>query len=275
MLKGTERNDEKVTMLIKLEPDAPNTERYLRYLLEMLASRQPLTSGKLIEIHVRDGETPLPEFTEVPDDQSAGPHKPPRTAREAMYWRHVPPRKGDDAGRQILDTDRRREIKEDLIFDYTREALGGLCRLHGAATEEHDPLDISFKLTVLDPAKIEERAQSFDIPMSVSPAVLDASYSETPTFDAASSYLTWLGKTVPIEYSSKQFGVCVVSFMHEPSEFVSWDVVDEEVGEKNLHRKEQRRKSVYHAVRELNKKIRGQTKRDLFLWENQSFRRLA
>ncbi|NNM83756.1 hypothetical protein HKL94_00865 [Candidatus Parcubacteria bacterium] len=262
-------------MLIKLESEALNSKRYLRYLFETIVSRQPLTRGKLIEIHVRDGETPLPEFTETPDDPAQGPHMRPQTAREAMCWRYIPPRKGDDIGNQILDADRRRETKEELIFDYTREVLGGLCRVHGAAMSENDSLDISFKLTVQDPEALHRAAQAVGVSVARQQGAVTEGNGAVATFTENPAQIEWSGISVSIPPNSKQFCVCRVMFNRASGEIVSWDDIADEIdGGKGVTNKTTWR-SVYDAVREINKRVEAACGEKLFETTRQSFRRKA
>ncbi|OGZ69213.1 MAG: hypothetical protein A3D44_00805 [Candidatus Staskawiczbacteria bacterium RIFCSPHIGHO2_02_FULL_42_22] len=51
-------------MIIRVEPNAPNTKKFLKYVVEKVLEHEPLKRGKIVKVLLQEHVTPLPEFNE-------------------------------------------------------------------------------------------------------------------------------------------------------------------------------------------------------------------
>lgn len=95
-----------------------------------------------------------------------------------------------------------------------------------------------------------------------------------PIFEENPPKITWGDVIVPIPYGSKQLCACRVLFKKKKGEIVEWDEIMSEIkGEEDMFDKNDWRK-VYDAVKEVNKKVKDKTGKDIFKTSRKSFSRL-
>jgi len=239
-------------MRTELEQEASNTREFLKYIFQELLRRAPIRMGKLIEIQIRENATPFPEFTE---DILNG-------------------NKDGKSAKKISDTDERSSKKFVALTHCLRTTFKPHCAIQVPAIESTDPLGVSIPFIVLDPERVYQEAAKLGLNIPV-PHLSDRGYSfSAAVFSEKPPQIEWGGKVLPVKYSSKQFYVCRQAFQKPLGVDVSWDEVASLIDDLADGKMETREKSVYWAVRSLNKRAEQTLTRNVFKWRQHSFSRI-
>ncbi len=142
-------------------------------------------------------------------------------------------------------------------------------------TERFDPPRFRLPFLILSPRKLYNLAEKLGIKTGqVSPTTRKYNLG-TSAFSEEPCQIIWNGKIIPIEFSSRQHYTCRLAYEKRVGEAISWDEVADLIDgnrKKDLITNE---KSIYNAVRIINRKVKEQVKSPLFTWEKHSFYRVA
>ena len=253
MLSFSRELDEKVIMRTFIDHRAPKTHEYARYIFATILEQSPLTKGANVAIDVIENQTPFPKLVEMPE----GSPDTKRMSAELTNWPVRLP------GRFAL------------LYDFTNDLLKSMCTVLISPLQPELRINITFNYVIDDPEKIYQTAALFGLKIPAIAGVGVQDLTAPPTFSENPPEIRWRGETVSIPLDSKQFCVCRVAFRKAAGEAVSWDeVVDEIDGGKEVHRKTTK-KSVYDAIRQINKKTTGVVGQPLFEISKLSFYRIS
>ena len=236
-----------------VEEESPETQKYVKHVLAEFVRHAPLSKGKKIEIKVIEHTPPFPEIAEETTYYKAGK----LTIPDADYERE------------------RREVRTAAFIAYHTKRFKGLFSFLNPSEVVGNVLRGTLKFAVVNPDKICESAKELGVKIPQEVHADGQDLTAPAVFDTEQSKIIWRGTEVKIKFASKQYGLCKVAFEHSPDKFVSWDLVDGEIGERGRFSPQKRLKSIYWVVRGLNKRISERVGEGLFIWQSKSFRRIA
>ena len=253
MLSFARGFDEKVIMQQFIDHRAPKTHEYTRYILATILEQSPLTKGANVEIDVIENQTPFPKLVEMPD----GAPDTKRMSAELTNWPVRLP------GRFAL------------LYDFTNDLLGSMCTPLLPTIQPEIRTNLTFNYVIDDPQKIYDLAVLLGLKLPAVAGIGVPELTAPPAFSEKPPEICWRGEVVSIPLDSKQFYICRIAFHKDAGEAISWDeVVDEIDGEKDTQSKTTK-KSIYDAIRQINKKTIRAVGQPLFEISTLSFYRTS
>ena len=253
MLSFARGFDEKVIMQQFIDHRAPKTHEYTRYILATILEQSPLTKGANVEIDVIENQTPFPKLVEMPE----GAPDTKRMSAELTNWPVRLP------GRFAL------------LYDFTNDLLGSMCTPLLPTIQPEIRTNLTFNYVIDDPQKIYDLAVLLGLKLPAVAGIGVPELTAPPTFSEKPPEICWRGEVVSIPLDSKQFYICRIAFHKDAGEAISWDeVVDEIDGEKDTQSKTTK-KSIYDAIRQINKKTIRAVGQPLFEISTLSFYRTS
>ena len=236
-----------------IDHKAPKTHDYARYIFATILDQSPLTKGANVEIDVIENQTPFPKLVEMPE----GAPDTKRMSAELTNWPVRLP------GRFAL------------LYDFTNDLLGSMCTPLLPTIQPEIRTNLTFNYVIDDPQKIYDLAVLLGLKLPAVAGIGVPELTAPPTFSEKPPEICWRGEVVSIPLDSKQFYICRIAFHKDAGEAISWDeVVDEIDGEKDTQSKTTK-KSIYDAIRQINKKTIRAVGQPLFEISTLSFYRTS
>jgi len=242
-----------VNMKTIVNEKAIQTREYKNYLFSELLKCAPLQKDQSVRIKVVESETPFPKITQGLDNFSD---------------------RGFVSGEIITPENRIFERRLALV-NYTHEVLSKICTPLTPPEEPKNEKDVAFWFAVVDPEKIYAKAKKSNTSISSGANLPKEKSVSTLKFFDNPPRITFGKNTIDIPANSLQFCTCKVAFSKEIGEIIHWDEVAEEIDGKKKDNLETTWRSVYDALRQINKKVVSKTGKPLFKVSKLSFYRLA
>lgn len=239
-------------MQTHLEPEAPNTINFVKYLVFELLKREPLKHGKTIIIRVNEGSPYFPEFTD--------------TLLEGIPY--LNPDESVEEKRVFALT------KLTAIYQYLLEKFKFHSTVLWPIGNNSFPLALNIPIVVSDPQGLYNMAESLGLSTGKEVGDVNKNNNKEAKFTENIPALVFANFELPIKFGSMQFCLCKIAFGRKINEPISWDEVAEEI---EGHKKDDLKsdwKRIYYVFRRLNKNFHQATGKYLFTWENKTFRRL-
>lgn len=141
--------------------------------------------------------------------------------------------------------------------------------------ERWEPMRIKLPLVINQPKKFYKLAEKLGIEVDTKFAPVRKIKLGPSDFREEPGEIVWGNKIIPLEYGSIQYSICKFAYQEPPRKVISWDIVSSFVDGHEKDESEAGEKSIYNAIRSINKKVRALTRKPLFHWENHSFYRIA
>ena len=240
-------------MKAHVEPDAPKTRHFLKYIYEELLDRVPLHAHEVVQIRVAENITSFPKITEMADENDYG----------------------SDIEDELQEKVRRNFEKYQALNEYMRETFLPVAASLFPEMDDPKKFDVLISLAIANPAGVYREAEKLGLKIPALASVEAQDITAPATFTEHPPRIHWRGAVVFVPPNSKQFCVCRVAFRKAVGESVSWDEVKVEIdGDAKVHRRTSK-KSVYDAVRQINKKTVSAVGKPLLEISKLSFFRLA
>ena len=257
-----------------LEGKSYKTKEYDKFILEEMIKHSPLRLGKLVEVKIAEGQTPLPEITEIPI-------KP--TGKEMILTDVTGKQigrayKGLDSRRtvtaQISDKKQRKDSKFEVIQQYTDFRFAGMFSFQTADIDDGFPLSATLSFIVRNPEKIYQEAEKLGIKIIGNENLTKKIVLSSPEFLKNRSKLIWGDKEITIERDSMEFDLCRYAFKQKLNEFILWSDVMEKMDHERANDGQRGWRTVYDLVGRINKKTKLAIGKPLFRWGNKGFYRI-
>ena len=141
--------------------------------------------------------------------------------------------------------------------------------------EKLEPPRIKLPLVINHPKKFYKLAEKLGIEIDTKFAPVRKIVSGPSEFREETGEIVWGNKIIPLEYGSIQYSICKFTYQSPSRKVMSWDVVAAFVDGYEKDDTETEEKSIYHAIRSINKKVKALTRKPLFHWAKHSFYRVA
>lgn len=229
-------------MQTHLEPDAPNTTNFLKYIVSELLSREPLKKGKVIVVSVSEDSPNFPEFTDnaLEGDQSI---------------------KLDD---RIQEMNKFSGTKMMDIFKYLVDKLKYHTAPQIPLLEGIEPLRFGIPLVVVHPNGLYEMADNLGILTQSTKAFSENDVNLKPEFKEDPPRISWQGKTINIPINSLEVSICRVAFTKKQGELISWDEIADEHDGSYAGKKKLGPRSIYDGLRRINARVSSEINQKLF-----------
>lgn len=261
-------------MYTKVEPQAKNTIKFLKYIVESILAHEPIRKNKLIEVLLDEDNTPLPEFLEAPILSRSGKNIYEVAKKDERVITIDGEEEDTDITERILDTYKRGWDKFFEIFEYLRRDFRHIWALQIPIYEKYEPMRAKFPFIILQPQNLYELAKNLGIKNYKDIGFRSLNNNFGLRFQENPPQIIFNNIVLPIKFSSLQSCICRVAFTKKIGEPISWEEVAEEIDGHPKERLKTKWRRVYYAVRRLNQRFIQETAKPLFKWENLTFYRL-
>lgn len=152
-------------MYTKVDFSAPKTREFTSYLFQKLLDHYPLSIGEVVEVEIKEGDTPLPKVLEniLKDEEG----KVIATLESIEGDRGLLKFEGENKNRsvEIIDQTKRDLLRENAVIDYVEQTFEKLCPPKIPFVKSRSPLHILFPLLVKNPKGIYSEAKKLGCAM--------------------------------------------------------------------------------------------------------------
>ncbi len=239
-------------MSIHIEPTAPNTIKFLEYVVRQLIDRQPLVNGKVVRIPAQEGAPTFPEFTENVLD--GDPNIKAIDKIEAMK---------EDGGSKMV-----------MISKYLRGKLKYHTAVQLPLLEKTDPLTFEIPLIVVDPAGLLEFARGLGIEICKEYIGDEGLTRHESTLKEEPPRICFRGKEIRLREGTIQHRACQIMFSKPPNTMIElMDLVDGTFTP-GFDNPPDKWRNVYNALNLVNRKVKITTGQTIFKLGKVQFRRI-
>jgi|SRR3989344_240011 len=221
-------------MIPHLEPEAPNTIKFLKYLVSVLLSREPLKTGKTILIPINEHSPNFPEFT---DNILEGDQEP--KIEDVL----------EDKARLALD-------KIPQIRNYLLEKFKHHTVVRFLMFKEADPFTCDIPFIILDPKGLYKMGENLGLrPQTVLISNQKSRYI-TSRLKKNPLRICVSDKEIPITGGTIQSRIVELMFKRPLNTLIELDELVDDVFGDGITNPSEKWKSVNNALYLVNKKVK-------------------
>ena len=262
-------------MITQIEHQSPKTKAYTRHIFADIAGKSPFHKGKLLEIDIKEGVVPFPEFTEIPRVPSKTGKISDTVPTSSMIRTYTFSKAHKTNRDQIQDKKARQMAKANSLFAFTSNILEGIGNMEIGNIKGLSPIEVYLSYIVDNPEAIYQKIKEVEPSLLQQFEVQEDSQTAHAEFSESPSQIKWLGEVIPIPPNTYQYCACIITFQKQPGEIVHWDEIGEYIDglpKANVKSSWQR---VYNTMLAINERVEKKVGKRLFETTRKSCRRVA